>query len=357
MAVVPFPSSPKLRPSPFPPPVFAPPVIAPPAETGTPPPARPAPQAACPLTPTIFHERWWLDAVTQGRYQAAELHHHGRLVGWLPYTLSRRRGFQVSEMPALTHLLGPAVDEGKGSGNTRWLRRMDTLKELIARLPRLGLFSQTCHPDTADVMGFQASGFDAFVQFSAEIEPAAHELLWHNMRDKTRNVIRRAMERGRLEALGDPQAFEAFYRANLGQAGRSSYFDIDCITRVYETARLRDRARIFAVRNAASALVAAVLFVWDERRMWYLLSSRDPRLPDNGAVSWLMWHGIQEATRRGLRFDFDGVASAGASRFFAGFGAQIRPRYAVHRSSPVYTLVDAAVTCLRGPKRSTFVAP
>ncbi|MDB5873331.1 MAG: hypothetical protein JWQ07_2773 [Ramlibacter sp.] len=316
-----------------------------------------APRPACPLTPTIFHERWWLEVVTGGRYQAAELRNHGQLVGWLPYLQSRRRGFAVSEMPALTHLLGPALDEGKGSSNTRWLRRMDILNELLGRLPALGLFSQTCHPDTPDVMGFQANGFDAFVQFSAEIHPAPEDVLWGNMRDKTRNVIRRAGERSQLETVGDPRELERFYRKNLDLDSRHSYFDLALITSVFEAASVRGQARIFAVRNAAKAIVAAVLYVWDDRRLWYLLSTRDPRFPDNGAVSLLIWHGMQQASRRGLIFDFDGVASTGAARFFAGFGAQIRPRYAVHRSSKGFELVDALLTFARGPKRSFFIAP
>jgi hypothetical protein len=311
-----------------------------------------------PLTPTVFHERWWLDVVTNGQLKAAEVRHEGRLIAWLPYVMSRRRGFSASVMPPLTHLLGPAMDEGKGSSNKRWLHRLDLTGELVGQLPRLGLFSQTCHPDTGDVLGFQAKGFDSFVQFSAEIPAQPTEAAWRGMRDKTRNVIRRAQERGRLEKVLDPHEFTRFYASNLAAVGDASYFDLNLIAPLFEAARSRDQAQILGVRDCAGEMVAAVFYVWDARRQWYFLSSRNPRLPDNGAVSLLIWQGMQDAAQRGLTFDFDGIASSGAARFFAGFGAQVKPRFAVYRRSPAFAVVDSLAACARGGwSRSHFTSP
>ncbi|MDB5963526.1 MAG: hypothetical protein JWQ72_26 [Polaromonas sp.] len=310
------------------------------------------------MRPTIFHERWWLDAVTGGHYEAAELHEGGRLVGWLPYVVSRRHIFRVSVMPDLTHLMGPVMDEGAGGSNKRWLRRLDILAELAGQLPRLGLFSQTCHPDTPDVLGFQACGFGTSVQFSAEIAPAPSEMLWRAMRDKTRNVIRRAGERWEVEVLDDPQRFCALYRDNLEHNQLDCYFDLAHITTAFRAAHQRGRARIVGLRNAQHQWGAAVFYVWDDHRLWYLLSSRDGRVADNGAVSLLIWHAIQEAAQRHIVFDFDGIASAGSARFYAGFGASIKPRFGIHRTSRGFDLADSLAHWVRGwSHRNHFTAP
>jgi hypothetical protein len=320
--------------------------------------AQSAPQAAAtnPLTPSIFHERWWLEIASRGRFQAAEIQNQGRLVGWLPYVVTRRHMFRVCVMPQLTHLLGPAIDEGSGSSNTRWLRRLDVLKELIGQLPDVGLFSQTCHPDTPDVLGFQAAGFDASLQFSAETPPAPEDALWRAMRDKTRNVIRRAAERGQAQVMTDPGEFARFYADNLARADTHSYFELDLVPPLFEAGHARGQARLLAVRNRSQDVIAAVLYVWDDRRMWYLMSSRDPRFPDNGAVSLLIWEGMKDAARRGLTFDFHGVASNGSARFYAGFGAALKPRYWVHRSSASYALAHNLAVLLRGrSNRNHFI--
>jgi hypothetical protein len=59
-----------------------------------------------------------------------------------------------------------------------------------------------------------------------------------------------------------------------------------------------------------------------------------------------------------LIFDFDGVASHGAARFFAGFGAALKPRYAVYRASPAYAFAGSLAVLLRGrSNRNHFAAP
>lgn len=311
-----------------------------------------------PLLPTIFHEHWWLDAVTARRWEAAEVRHAGRLVGWMPYVLSRQRGFRVSVMPTLVHLLGPSIDAGTGTGNTQWLRRMGILHELVQHLPDVALFSQTCHPDLSDVLGFQACGFESFAQFSAEVAAQPETVAWGRLRDKTRNVIRRAQEQSGLETLSEPGEFVRFYLSNLSRAGDRSYFDAARIAPVYEVAHARGRARIVGARMQGGKLAAAVFYVWDDRRLWYFLSTRDPDNASNGAVSLLIWEGLRMAAERGLVFDFDGIAGAGAARFYSGFGARICPRYGIYRRSAVYALCDAALDLMRGrSRRNYFTAP
>jgi hypothetical protein len=311
-----------------------------------------------PLCPTVFHERWWLDAVTGNDWHAAEVRHHGQLVGWMPYALSRRHGFTVSVMPPLTHLLGPIVDEGRGTANTRWLRRLGILQELAGQLPKVALFSQTFHPEVADLTAFQSRGFESFVQFTAEVAPDDEAALWSRLRDKTRNVIRRAQEHCRVETLEDPHEFERFYRSNLERAGERSYFDTGLIAPLFTAARSRHQARILAARAPQGRLIAAVFYVWDRRRVWYFLSTRDPVGSHNGAVSLLVWRGMQMAAHLRATFDFDGIAGEGAARFYGAFGAQFRPRFAVWRRSPPYALFCSAADVLRGrAARNPFVAP
>ena len=311
-----------------------------------------------PLRPTIFHERWWLDAVAPGRWQSAEVRQHGKLVGWMPYVLSRHRGFRVSVMPPLTHLLGPAIDEAAGGPNTGWLRQLGIMQELAAQMPDVSHFSQTFHPGAPHALAFQACGFESFVQFTAEVDPAPENLLWSRLRDKTRNVIRRAEEQCRVDALDDGDEFARFYRANLQLAGDRSYFDTSLIAPLFDAARSRGQAQILAARSPQGRIIAAVFYVWDARRVSYFLSTRDPHAAHNGAVSLLVWRGIQMAAHRQALFDFDGISAAGVARFYGAFGAQFRPRLAVWKRSLPYALFSSAADIVRGRStRNVFTAP
>ncbi|MDB5969083.1 MAG: hypothetical protein JWQ90_1533 [Hydrocarboniphaga sp.] len=306
------------------------------------------------LAPTIFHQGWWLDIVGRGRCELAEVSRNGRVVGRLPYLITRQRGFKVSVMPQLTHVLGPAVDPGRGSTNTRMLNRLDIMKELAGKLPQLALFWQSCHRQVEDVIAFQGCGFDATAHFTSEITPAPEAQLWSAMRDKTRNVIRRSTERNSVEDIDDPELFRAFYSHNLGASGRDAYFDLGLIAPLFEACRARDCGRMLMTRDERGQASASVFYVWDSQTLWYFLSTRDRDAHDNGAVSLLLWHAIRDAARRELLFDFDGVSSEGSARFFAGFGGTLAPRYAIRRSSAAYDLMKSVAAMFHGSGRNHF---
>jgi hypothetical protein len=279
------------------------------------------------LAPTIFHESWWLDVATDHRYSIAEVSAGGKVVGKLPYLLTKRKGLSHIIMPTLTHFLGPAVVEGEGSANTRFLRRLSITRELIAKLPAAISYEIKCHAGVLDVIAFQAENFQTMVQFTHEVHPLPEPELWKRMRDKTRNVIRRAQEQYEVVPLDDPGAFIDFYAHNLQQ---KSYLDLSVCGKIIESCLTRQRGRILAARSRNGDLVAANFCAWDARSSYYLMSTRANNA-GNGAGSLLVWKAILDATSRELMFDMDGLASEGGILFFAGFGAEVRPRYVAER--------------------------
>lgn len=312
----------------------------------------PSLDAPTPAAPTIFHEPWWLDAATAGRWSQVELTDAGRCVARWPYTLQRQSAVLVSRMPALVHQSGPVLEESTASAANQALRREQLIIELADRLPKTAAFAQSLHHGFTDAIAFQAVGFRVGVQFSMELAPAPEAVLWAGLRDKTRNVIRRSQERNTLAVLDDPAEFVDFYRGNLGD--RSSYLPLDRIASLQAAASIRGRGRMRAARDAAGKLVAATFVVDDARASHYFLSTRDPGSSDNGAVSHLLWEAIRESAGQGRVFDFSGIAGEGAARFYTGFGGMTVPRYTIWRGSSWYVLARAASAVLRGDRRNRF---
>ena len=114
-------------------------------------------------------------------------------------------GMSSIEMPPLTHFLGPALDLGSGGRTTRQLRAFSITRELIRALPPSASVWLKLHGGITDTVAFQEMGFTTNVQFTNEIAPAPSENLWRAMRDKTRNVIRRAGEQLKLVEEQDPE--------------------------------------------------------------------------------------------------------------------------------------------------------
>ncbi len=307
----------------------------------------PAPVALDPLEPTIFHEPWWLDIATYGQCRFAEVAEHGQVVGRIPYFMRRKAGLSFSNMPMLTHFLGPAIYDGKGKANNRILKRMEIASELIAKLPPMALFQQKCHRDTTDVVAFQASGFRASVQFTHEIAPQSTDLVWKNMRDKGRNGIRLAREKVSTTE-SEPEEFVRLYADNIAVRGKTNYLDMQQTVKLLEACVERERGKFFAARGHDGKLICSIFCVWDGSAYYYLMSTRAPDA-QRGVASLLIWDAITDAMERGLTFDFDGVASEGAARMAANFTSVISPRYVVTRENLPVKLWRCAESLVKPP--------
>jgi hypothetical protein len=288
-----------------------------------------------PLVPTIFHEPWWLDAASSGQYEEVTVSSGGRTVGRLPFVRRKSLGFTICEPPELTHFLGPSVDEGNGGTVSRNLRRGEITRDLIEKLPSFQHFYQWLHRGIPDALPFIQHDFTVEATFTHEVPPACEGAIWRNMRDKTRNVIRRAQEQTELVDL-EPAAFSRLYDANLQRKGQSFNKLMKANSQsVFDAALSRGQGRLLAARDKAGTLLAAIFYVWDESVTYYLLTTRAPET-HNGVVSRLIWEAMRESAAHGRTFDFGGVGPKGNILFYTAFGGKVRPRYLVQRIRPVF---------------------
>jgi len=292
------------------------------------------------LTPTIFHEPWWLTTVSNGAYREAEVRSGARVIARLPYVSSRRFGMTLVNMPMFTHFLGPAIDEGSGNDSTRFLNRVSIVKELVRQLPPAAHVYIKHHRGVTDTIGFQALGFSTDVQFTREIAPQSHAVLWSQMRDKTRNVIRRAGERFTIVDGLEPWKFTKLYAENLAARNARNYYDLALCERLMDACVRRGVGRVLGARDSDGSLKAATFTVWDAGVEYYLMSTRTAS-SGNGAVSLLVWQAMKDAAMRNVIFDFDGFKEPGDALFFAGFGGTIAPRYVSYRNSRPFKLMNA----------------
>jgi Acetyltransferase (GNAT) domain len=303
----------------------------------------------------IFQQSWWLDCVTEGRYEAVNVRNDGRTVGWLPYVLTRRWGFATSDMPLLTHTLGPIVDAGTGRSNTQLLHRFTIVTELLQQLPRLAYFRQILAPDNTEALAYQAFGCHVKCQYTFISDCSDIEANWLSMRDKTRNLIRRSGEKNRVSMDADPEEFLRFYDANCNARQQINRYQTPTVKKLLQLCVAREQGTAIVSRDRTTGEINAGIFVvWDESFMYFLMSTRNLDTADSGAVSLLVWAAMNDAHRRGLKFDFDGVSSPGTFRFLSGFGGDIATRFVVQKFTWTYHSLDRLRALAYGNAQQPF---
>jgi hypothetical protein len=298
---------------------------------------------------TVFHEAWWLHAATGGRYEEVVVRNGDQMVGWLPFVTTKRMGLTFLTAPPLTHALGPVVDAGAGKPQTQLMQRLSIVRALVEQLPRFDSFKQVLPAASADGLAFQYQGFEVRQQFNFEIECRSDtKQLWDAMHFKTRQHIRRAGEKLSLTTLADPEEFVRFYNANLRQQGVQPFRQLEIFPAVFRASQAKNCGEVICARWPDGRAAAMVFLLWSKHRMYYLLSTRSVDPNDNGSISFLIWSAMQRAHSLGLKFDLDGVSTAGIARFLLGFGGQVQIRTIVERTTLTYRALRLAKRTLLG---------
>jgi Acetyltransferase (GNAT) domain len=303
----------------------------------------------------LFHEHWWLAAVTGGSFSEVEVKQGDYLAGRLPFIIVKKRGFRTLSMPAFTHLLGPFVNSSDGKLQTRMMNRLSTVRSLIDQLPPFDFFKQAIDPSVddglalIDGLAFQDRGFHLGHQYTFQIDCRADlESLMAGMHFKVRQHIRRAEEKYKIATVDDPEKFIDFYKGNLTKTKRTSYMRFDQFPALFSECCARNCGVILAALQPGGAPVAMTYLVWGSGIMYYLMTTRAPDVSDNGSVNLLIWSAMKRAHELGLLFDLDGVTTSGTARFLSGFGGSVKTRLTVTTSRPMFNVVESLKTIVRG---------
>lgn len=240
-------------------------------------------------------------------------------------------------MPQITRFLGPIVAPQLGKTETRIRSTHSIITELLRQIDGHDHIEMTLDVGFGDLAPFLAAGYDVRVHptFLLDCKSQPIEVLWAGLRDKTKNIIRRARERLTVLEIEDVSRFARFYVANLD--GAESYFDLSLLTPAFAAASARKQCRILAAVDADGVVHAKVFFIWDDRYVHYFLSTRDRQVAHPGAVSLLLWSGIELAHALSRWFDFDGgIANDARYRFMVAFGGELANRFDVARSTANY---------------------
>ncbi|MDR5836424.1 GNAT family N-acetyltransferase [Caballeronia sp. LZ034LL] len=305
---------------------------------------------------SIFHEPWWLDLATDGNWQAATVRRGNEIVGEMPYSLQRKGWWTTSKMPPLTRTLGPAFRPSTGDTTRTMLDRISITEELIAQIPEVDSFYQILDPRIEEALAFGLNGFTVATRYTLQFAPDRDiEALWKGLNGKTRNLIRTGQKFLTARRIESPEEFNAFYEANLAVRSRTNVYGTQLMRRLVEAFVERDAGYLLGAYDANGKLVAAIGVTFDSHAAYYLLSSRDPGA-HAGAISVLIWEAIQDAQRRNLIFDFDGIPNASTFRFLCGFKPMLKPRLVIERHKSVWSMARAVKRVLR-PGRSEWFLP
>jgi hypothetical protein len=230
--------------------------------------------------------------------------------------------------------------------------KAEVVQSLIKQLPRGASFSFVCDSGLSygDLVrqAFENAGFERSTEVTYIRFPSDGEVL-STRKGKHKAQIKRAAKA--LDCVDiSATEFVDFFATNLKARGEKSYSPLSTMKPLIEEAVARGQARAVAAkrtsftsenRDCPELFDAAIVYVWDEIRCYYWLSTRrmpskdqsDPK-PHPDAIKLLVIKAMAEAETRNLIFDADGVTTPGTEYLYRNmFGLREQHRDVFRRAT------------------------
>ncbi len=287
----------------------------------------------------LFHRPKWLDAVCQ--WEAVVYAKSDNVWGLWPLPIAEQAGFKRITQPYLTPYLGPIVfypERQKNAG--RLAHEKEVLAGLIDLLPDYASLDVKCLPELTNGLPFFWAGLNQTTRYTYLLEDLSDtDAVFANFRDNVRREIRKAEKQLTISAGSAIQPLFDLKKSSYQAKKQTVPFQVPFVEGIHQLVKSAQWGQVLEAYDEQRNLHAAILLVHDHQTMYYLLGAADPKHNNSGAMSLLLWHGIQQAAEKGLQFNFEGSMVPAIERFFSSFGGTLTPYHHIsHERSKLLKL-------------------
>ena len=272
---------------------------------------------------SLFQKEWWLEAVAPGQWDVVVVKKGDELVARLPFVIEKKYGFTILTQPPLTPMLGPWLRATNAKHSKQLSTQKELIWELLKKLPRHDLFSQSLHPSITNWLPFYWEGFEQTTRYTYLLNELSNlDVLWDGFNEQVRRNIRKAQSKVTVKMGLDVERFLDINEKTFLRQQRKLPYSRELVKRIDSAARDQNASQIFYAEDSTGRIHAAIYILWDEQSAYYMMGGEDPELRNSEASSLLMWRAIQFASNVTKVFDFEGSMIQPIERFFRGFGTK-----------------------------------
>lgn len=292
-------------------------------------------------TNSLFEEEWWLNTVSNGRWETVELSDkNGNVYARLPFCTQKYFGHKLIANPIFTQTLGVYIKDTGAKTAKRLSREKDILQEIIKKLPDVSI-DIYLDSNNEYFMPFVWAGFRVCPTISYRLNNIKDEkTVWAGFKENIKTDIKKAQKSLQVKDDLSIEELINIQKKTFERQNRKLPYDAQIIRKLDKKANQRGQRKLLCAVDELGRVHAAAYFVFDERRCYYLIGGGDPALRNSGAGALLVWEGIKFASTVSEIFDFEGSMIEDIERFFRGFGGEPVVHYRITRLKGLLRVIE-----------------
>jgi hypothetical protein len=272
----------------------------------------------------LFSSPTWLNAIAPDNWDVAIAQKGDTILGVMPYFIKKKMGFSIITMPPLTPYLGPILfyPSGQKSG-TKLSFEKEIMEMLIAELPKTDKFIQYFHPDITNALPFQWKNFEQSVRYTYLIPKGKSKTeCWDDLQGNIRRIIKKAQEPFQVRETDDATEIHRLKEKDYADKRLALNYDEHYFKNLCEALITSGTGKILTAKDEEGKILAGILLGIDHENVYYVSGAIDPEHRNSGALSLLLWKGVEFAIDQNLNFNFEGSMIESIERYFRSFGAE-----------------------------------
>ncbi|MEM7040234.1 MAG: hypothetical protein AAF570_24915, partial [Bacteroidota bacterium] len=280
---------------------------------------------------TIYASSWYLDQVCPG-WQAIIVEKGGQWQGVFPLNLQRKYGVSYSLMPPFTQFFGLMLRPDLKARSRVYHQCKLIQNKVLETLPEsVRLFDQNFHPDMDYLLPFHWAGYTVTPRYTywLPLAPGLDEVK-RRLTDSIKSDLKLAAREGFVcEATDSVEELKRLLQEKKlideGEAAK--------LTRLWAEVAARKKGTVLHARDKAGKLLCVAAFLFDQRRMTYVLSASPPG-PQRGSNSFLIFKALEKCYEIGgmEHFDFEGSMIEPVEHYFRAFNPEKRIYFRLQRN-------------------------
>jgi len=255
----------------------------------------------------------------------------------MPFIIRKKIGVKYSMQPAFAHYWGVMFRKIEAHVSKAFELKKQCLKQIIDQIPEsVRLFSYNFSPAFDYPLPFYWNGFKTNIRYTYQIDlKRSLDEIWSNIAEHNRRDIRKAQKNGITIKISDEvdTVINIFRKTKGNDVQNVSDIDYGHLSAIVKHFFKKGMSyNLIALNNKGEAIAGIVYFKFNKTTIYYF-GSTEPEYKTSGAMSLIIWDGIQRAVPDSDTFDFEGSMIEPVERFFRGFGSVPVPYLNISRDT------------------------
>jgi len=258
----------------------------------------------------------------------------------MPIVPRRVCGFTIIRQPPLTPTLGPWIELSGITMAKRLTEEKNLFNDLIDQLPKWDYIQLNFNHRITNWLPFYWRGLKQTTRYTYILNYISDlDQVWLGLQENVRRHIRNAERRLTVRDDLSVETLLDVVELTFSRQNRRLPFPRELFRCVETACVAHDARRMLFAQDADGRIHAALYLIMDTSYAYYLLGGADPRLRSSGAQSLLFWEAIKLASRKNLKFDFEGSMIEPIERVFRAFGAVQVPYLQIYGAAPLVKIL------------------